>query len=60
MKLKESQKRTDEQLNRTDEQLCRTDKQLQKTIKKLDDIGFRERKTSYPCRNAEWRRNDIP
>ena len=39
MELKESQKRTDEQLNRTDEQLCRTDKQLQKTIKKLDDIG---------------------
>jgi septal ring factor EnvC (AmiA/AmiB activator) len=32
IELKESQMRTDEQLNRTDEQLSRT-------IKKLDDIG---------------------
>ncbi len=46
LELKESQKRTDEQLsltdaqlNRTDAQLNRTDAQLQKTIKKLDDIG---------------------
>ncbi|MFH0813113.1 MAG: hypothetical protein V2A69_09800 [Pseudomonadota bacterium] len=51
--LKESQQKTDEQLNRTDEQirelresqaktdkqLNRTDEQLSKTIRKLDDIG---------------------
>jgi len=51
--LKDSQSKTDEQLNRTDEQLNRTDEQirelkvsqaktdeqLSKTIKKLDDIG---------------------
>jgi DNA repair exonuclease SbcCD ATPase subunit len=38
-KTDEQLNRTDEQLNRTDEQLNRTDEQLSKTIKKLDDIG---------------------
>ena len=37
--LKESQKKTDAQLQRTDAQLQRTDKQLEKTIIKLDEIG---------------------
>ena len=44
--LRESQKRTDEQLNRTDAQILElkeaqkmTDEQLRKTIKKLDEIG---------------------
>jgi hypothetical protein len=35
MDLKESQKRTDEQLNRTDEQLNRTDEQLNRTDEQL-------------------------
>ena len=46
IELKESQMRTDEQLNRTDEQILelkesqmKTDEQLSRTIKKLDDIG---------------------
>jgi len=37
--LRESQAKTDEQLNRADEQLNRTDEQLRKTIQKLDNIG---------------------
>jgi hypothetical protein len=59
--LKESQKRTDAQLNRTDKPLNwtdkplnrtdkplnRTDRQLQKTIKKLDDIGERLRDMGF-------------
>jgi hypothetical protein len=39
LELKESQKKTDEQLNRTDEQLNRTDEQLNKTILKLEKVG---------------------
>jgi len=38
-KTDEQLNRTDEQLNRTDEQLNRTDAQLRKTIQKLDNIG---------------------
>jgi hypothetical protein len=39
MELKEAQKKTDIQLNKTDIQLNKTEIQLNKTIKKLDDIG---------------------
>ena len=37
--LRESQKKTDEQLRKTDEQLRRTDEQLRKTDSKLERIG---------------------
>ena len=37
--LKESQKKTDSQLQKTDVQLQETDELLEKTIKKLDEIG---------------------
>ncbi|MDZ7696775.1 MAG: hypothetical protein U5R49_07600 [Deltaproteobacteria bacterium] len=37
--LRESQAKTDEQLNRTDEQLNRTDEQMRRTDAKLDRIG---------------------
>jgi len=37
--LKESQKKTDAQLQKTDAQLQKTDELLEKTIRKLDEIG---------------------